>query len=209
MLVEKGWFIPTLQFGPDVVFLFEDWDETPVGPYRALFHFTPEDFRTLYVSGEEGRDLVSAIHRFDEMRVTDIASQRLGGRWSIEVDTGEKGALHVEVDYRETALLKVVNPIARHTPDIIARNPLYCRLLPRLAAPIMGTDPEQKIMGVTEMGRSTRFRTDRIFKVTSARCTWNGVDLGPLVDCCFAHDMGAYRTISKPMVSYLSLLVEE
>ncbi len=208
MLVEKGWFIPTLQFGPDDVFLFEDWDETPAGPYRALFHFTPEDLRTLYVSSEGGRDLVSSIHRFDEMRVSDISSRRQGGRWTIEVDTGEKGALRMEVAYHETTLLKAVNPVVSHTPDAIARNPLYCRLLPRLAAPIMGTDPGQKIMGVTETGRNTRFRMERIYMVASASCSWGGVDLGPMVDCCYQHDMGAYKTISKAMVSYLALIVE-
>jgi hypothetical protein len=208
MLTEKGWFIPTLQFGPHDVFLIEDWEDTPAGPYRAIFHFSPEDYRTLYVSGEKGRDLVSTIHRFDEMIVTGIDSRRLGGCWSIELDTGEKGGLRMEVDYEETALLKAVNPIASHTPDVIARNPFYCRLLPRLAAPLMGTDPEQKIMGVTETGRNTRFRLERIYKVTSARCTWGGKDVGLLTDCCFQHDMGAYKTISKPMVSYLSLIVD-
>ena len=208
MFVETGWFIPTIQFGPDDVFLCEDWDETPQGPYTAIFHFSPEDYRTLYVSNPQGRDLVSTIHRFDEMHVTDITSQRSNGRWSIEADTGEKGVLRMEVDYRETTLLKLVNPIASHTPDVIARNPFYCKMLPRLAAPIMGTDPEQKIMGVTEMGRDTRFRMDRIFVVTSARCSWDGKDLGPMVDCCYSHDMGAYKTISKAMVSYLSLFVD-
>ena len=72
----------------------------------------------------------------------------------------------------------------------------------------MGTDPDQKLMGMTEMGRNTRFRMERIFKVTSARCTWGGEDLGPLTDCCFRHDMGVYATISKPMVSHLWLYVE-
>jgi hypothetical protein len=208
MLVETGWFIPTLQFGPEDVFLFEDWDDTPAGPYSALFHFSPEDHRTLYVSSAEGRDLVSTIHRFDEMHVVEVVSRREDGRWTVDVDTRDKGELHMEVDYRETTLLKLVNPIACRTPDVIARNPLYCKMLPRLAAPIMGTDPEQKIMGVTEMGRNTRFRMDRIFVVSSARCRWGGKDLGPMVDCCYAHDMGAYKTISKAMVSYLSLFVE-
>lgn len=208
MLVEKGWFIPTLQFGPHDVFLCEDWDDTPAGPYRAVFHFTPEDYRTLYVSSEAGRDLVSSIHRFDEKVVTAIDSRRSGDRWTIELDTGEKGELRIEVDYRETALLKTVNPVARRTPDVIARNPLYCRLLPRLAALLMGTDPDQKIMGATEMGRHTRFRMERIFKVTSARCSWDGRDLGPLTDCCFKHDMGVYATISKPVLTRLSLIVD-
>lgn len=208
MLVEKGWFIPTLQFGRDDVFLVEDWYDTPAGPYKAVFHFTPEDHRTLYVNSETGRDLVSTIHRFDEMRVTEVESRRVGGRWSIEVDTGDKGDLRIEVDYRETPLLKAVNLVARRTPDVIARNPLYCKLLPRLAAPILGTDPGQKLMGVTEMGRNTRFRLERVFEVDSARCVWGGKEPGPLVDCCFKHDMGAYSTISKPMVSYLYLFVD-
>ncbi|NPV60198.1 MAG: hypothetical protein HPY75_11125 [Actinobacteria bacterium] len=208
MLVEKGWFIPTLQFGCEDVFLVEDWDETPAGPYKAVFHFTPEDYRTLYVNSEAGRDLVSTIHRFDEMRVTAVDSRRVDGRWSIEVDTGDKGDLRIEVDYRETPLLKAVNLVARRTPDVIARNPLYCGLLPRLAAPILGTDPSQKLMGVTEMGRNTRFRLERVFKVESARCVWGGNEPGPLVDCCFKHDMGVYSTISKAMVSYLYLFVD-
>ena len=87
MLVEKGWFIPTIQFGANDVFLCEDWDETPAGPYRAVFHFTPEDHRTLYVSSVEGRDLVSTIHRFDEIHVAAISSLRMGNRWSIGLDS--------------------------------------------------------------------------------------------------------------------------
>ena len=208
MLVEKGWFIPTIQFGANDVFLCEDWDETPAGPYRAVFHFTPEDHRTLYVSSVEGRDLVSTIHRFDEIHVAAISSLRMGNRWSIGLDSGDRGELRMEVDYGETPLLKAVNPIASRVPESIARNPLYNRLLPRVAAPLMGTDPDQKLMGMTEMGRNTRFRMERIFKVTSARCTWGGEDLGPLTDCCFRHDMGVYATISKPMVSHLWLYVE-
>jgi hypothetical protein len=208
VLVEKGWFVPTLQFGPDDVFLFEDWDETPVGPYRALFHFTPDDHRTLYVSSEEGRGLVSTIHRFDEQIVTAVSSRRQHGRWSIEVDAAGKGALSIEVDYRETGMLKFVNPIARRTPDLIARNGLYCKLMPRLAAPLLGTDPDQKIAGETELGRRSRFRLERMFMVTGGRCSWGGDDLGPLTDCCFRHDMGAFRPVSKAVVSYLSLVVE-
>lgn len=208
MFVEKGWFIPTLQFGPDHVFLFEDWEETPAGPYRALFHFTPGDFRTLYASTSPGRDLVSTIHRFDATHVVDIKSRREGGIWWIEAETGEKGKLEMHIDLQETAMLKLLNPIASHMPDLIARNPLYCRLLPRLAGPLLGTDPSQKIMGKTEMGRQTRFRVERIHKVAGGSCNWGGEDLGTLRDCCFQHDMGAYRPVSKAVACYLSLFVE-
>lgn len=208
MFVERGWFIPTLQFGPDDVFLVEDWEDTPVGPYRAIFHFTPEDHRTLYVSGEAGRDLVSGIHRFDHRVVTSVASHRADGRWFIEADTGEKGELRIEVEYGENLPLRTVNRIAPRIPDSVARNPLYCRLLPRLSAPLLGTDPGQRIAGVTEMGRRSRFRLHRVYRVTGARCTWGGRDLGPLCDCLYQHDMGDFRPTSKAMVSYLELYVD-
>ncbi|MBC7253457.1 MAG: hypothetical protein H5T72_05765 [Actinobacteria bacterium] len=208
MSVERGWFIPTLQFGPEDVFLVEDWESTPAGPYRAVFHFTPDDRRTLYVSGEEGRDLVSTIHRFDRTVVTPVASRREGGRWVIEVDTDREGELRMEVEYGETLPLRAVNRVAPHIPEAVARNPLYCRLLPRLSAPLLGTDPGQRIAGVTEMGRKVRFRLHRVYKVTAARCTWGGRDLGPLGDCRYRHDMGDFRPTSKAVVSYLELHLE-
>ncbi|MGQ9757078.1 MAG: hypothetical protein ACUVRX_02825 [Actinomycetota bacterium] len=208
MFVERGWFIPTLQFGPDDVFLVEDWEDTPVGPYRAIFHFTPEDHRTLYVSGEAGRDLVSGIHRFDHRLVTSIASHRADGRWFIEADTGEKGELRIEVEYGENLPLRMVNRIAPRIPDSVARNPLYCRLLPRLSAPLLGTDPGQKIAGVTEMGRRSRFQLHRVYRVTGGRCTWGGRALGPLCDCLYQYDMGDFRPTSKAVVSYLELYVD-
>ncbi len=207
MFVETGWFISTLQFGPDDVFVIEDWDETPAGPYVAIFHFSPQDYRTLYVSSAEGRDLVSTIHRFDEMYVTDIASRRQDGRWTIDIDTGDRGALHIEVDYRESTLLKLANPIVCHTPDAVTRSRLYCKLVPRVAAPILGTDPDYKLAGATELGRKSRFRLRRLYLVPSARCTWDGREIGPLVDCCYQHDMGDWYT-TKAIVCYLSLFVE-
>jgi hypothetical protein len=208
MQVEKGWFIPTVQFGDAHVFLFEDWEQTPVGPYRALFHFTPDDFRTLYVSSSMGGDLLSTIHRFDRILVVDIRSLRQHLKWSIELEAGERGNLEIELDLKETTMLRIINLIAPHVPEVIARSPIYCGLLPRLAGPIIGTDPSQKMMGLTELGRDTRFRVDRMYKITGGRCIWGGEDLGRLTDCCFEHDMGAYRPVSKPIASYLSLFIK-
>jgi hypothetical protein len=208
MIVEKGWFIPTLQFGPDDVFLFEDWEETPVGPYRAVFHFSPEDYRTLYVNNEEGRDLVSSIHRFDARHVVDISSRREHGKWTIEMDTGEKGPFKMEASYGATTILKVVNLLSPHLPQVITRNPLYCKLLPRIAAPIMKTDPNFKIIGATELGRIARFRMDLIYEVNKASCVWDGKDLGSLRDCCYKHNLGDNVPMTKSLASYLWLFVD-
>jgi hypothetical protein len=208
MIVERGWFIPTVQFGPHDVFLFEDWEETPVGPYRALFHFTPEDFRTLYANSEEGKDLVSSIHRFDATHVTGIVSRREHGRWVIEMDTGDRGPLSLEVAYRADGVLKAANLLTPLVPEAVARHPLYCRMLPRLAAPIMGSDPDLAIAGTTELGRKGRFRLERTYRITGGRCSWGGEDLGPLTECRYRHDMGAWRPVSVPVANYVALVVE-
>ncbi len=208
MIVEKGWFIPTLQFGPDDVFLVEDWEETPAGPYRAVFHFTPEDYRTLYVDGKEGGELVSSLHRFDRRVVTSINSRRRDGKWILEVDTGERGILRLEVAYGEDKVLRLANRLTPHLPEAVAANRIFCRLLPRLAAPLLGTDPGQRIVGVTELGRHVRFRLEKIYTVTDARCSWAGRDLGPLCECRYSHDMGDFRPVSRAVVSRLSLLAD-
>lgn len=208
MQVERGWFVPTIQFGPDDVFILEDWDVTPAGPYRAVFHFTPGDHRTLYASTTRGRDLVSTIHRFDDTHVVDIDSVRDEGRWTIEADTGDRGVLRLEMEFRETPLLKLVNPVACHTPEFIARSSLYCAVVPRLAGPLLGIDRDQKLAARTETGRFYRFRSEKIYKVTGARCSWGGRDLGPMAECRYDHDIGENRLATRPVVSYLSMFVD-
>lgn len=210
MLIEKGWMLPAIQFGPDDVFILEDWDETPAGPYRAIFHFNPDDYRTLYATTSGGSEIVSGIHRFEDENTLDIDMRRGDGEWTVEVDTGDRGILKMEIEYRETPLLKVVNPVACYMPDIVARSSLYCRMVPRLAGPIVGINPKQKMAGVTELERYSRFQISRIFKVTKGRCTWGDKDLGSMRDCCFEHDLGDFSLTPpmKPIVSQLTLFVD-
>ncbi len=200
--------IPTLQFGGEDVFLYEDWEDTPVGPYRALFHFTPQDFRTLFASTPEALDLVPTVHRFDRVFLASIKTKRDWGNLRIEVSSAED-RYEIELGYEETPLLKVINPVAARVPDFICRNEFYLRIAPRMLAPLLGTDPNQKIGGVTEMGRKTRFRIYRMWKVTRGRCFHNGVELGILGECHFQHDMGDFRPICNPVMSKLDLIVED
>ena len=205
---EKGWMVPTLQLGGDF-FLLEDWDGSPAGPYRAVFHFTPDGRRTLFIDREAAVEVISSIHRFDEIHVTDIVSERQGGKWVLEAETGKKGPLRLEVDYVETGALKVANALASLTPDVVSRSRVFCSLMPRLAAVVMGTDPKQRITGVTEIGTGCRFRVERMFKVERASATWGGKDVGDFVECTLSHDLGDFSPVSKAMVSRATLFFEQ
>ncbi len=206
MQVERGYMIPTMQFGPDDVFLYEDWEESPVGPYRALFHYSPDDFRTLYAQPRAGMDFVSTVHRFDRKVPSSIRPLWGPGTLKLEVRS-EEAEYYLEVRFRETPLLKLINPAVALMPAFVSFNPLFQKSAPRLLAPLLGTDPEQKMGGVTEMGRTTVFRIKKVWLVTGGSCSCGGRDLGGLTECHYRHDMGDFRPISRAMLSKLELYV--
>ncbi len=206
MLVERGLMIPTLQFGPDDVFLYEDWEDSPVGPYRALFHYSPDDFRTLYAWPERGMEFVSTVHRFDRKVPARIVPQWKTGGLDLKVRSDEAD-YDLSVDFRETFLLKMLNPVVALMPPLVSLNPLFQKAAPRLLAPILGTDPEQRMGGVTETGRTTLFRILRVWTVTGGSCFRSGCSLGFLTECSYQHDMGDFRPIRTPMMSKLELYV--
>jgi hypothetical protein len=206
MEVESGFMIPTLQFGPDDVFLYEDWRESPVGPYRALFHYSPDDYRTLYADPSEGMDYVSTVHRFDRKVPSKIKPSWDIGRLKLEVRS-EQAEYDLEVEFKETLLLKLLNPFVVLMPDFISLNPVFQKVAPKLLAPLLGTDPDMKMGGVTEMGRTTLFKIQRVWMVTGGRCSCGGRDLGNLTECHYTHDMGDFRPISVAMLSKLELHV--
>ena len=208
MKVESGFMIPTLQYGPDDVFLYEDWRDSPVGPYRALFHYAPNDVRTLYASTPEGLDMVPIIHRFDRRVLSDIKTTWDVGRAKVEVRS-ESENYDLEVEFKENILLKLMNPTLKLVPGFLMLNPMVQAIAPKLMAPIMGTDPNMAMGGETETGTLVRFNIQRMWLVTGGRCSRDGKDLGNLCKCCFDHDMGAFRPIPDPMMTKLELHFSE
>jgi hypothetical protein len=208
MKVETGLMIPTLQFGPDDVFLYEDWRDSPVGPYKALFHYAPDDVRTLYASTREGLDMVPVIHRFDRRVLSDIKTSWGVGQVRVEVNSDAE-SYDLELEFKENLLLKLANPSLKFVPAFVLLNPVFQAVAPKLLAPVLGTDPNMSMGGNTETGTLVRFEIRRMWFVTGGRCSRNGQGLGSLCDCTQDHDMGAFRPIPKPMMTKLSLHFSE
>ena len=206
MMVESGFMIPTLQFGPDDVFLYEDWRDSPAGPYRALFHYSPDDYRTLYADRPEGMEFVSTVHRFDRKVLAEVKPSWDVGRLKLQVRS-EPADYDLEVEFKETLLLKLMNPLVGMMPGFLSLNPFFQKIAPKLLAPLLGTDPGQKMGGVTEMGKTTLFKIQRVWMVTGGRCSCGGRDLGNLTECHYTHDMGDFQPISVAMMSKLELHV--
>ncbi len=204
---ERGFMLPTVQFGTDV-FVIEDWDSVPIGPYKALFHYAADDHRTLYASSEKALDFVPHIHRFDERHVARIDSRQDGGTWSFKADAGDAGTFELELAYKENAVLKVANLFMPFTPKFIALNPLYLKAAPKIAGPLLGMGKGLKTFGKTETGTPVWMMLEKVYMVTAGRCSRNGQDLGPLTDCTIPHDLGELVLIPKPIISRLRLYYE-
>ncbi len=204
---ERGFMLPTAQFGQDV-FVIEDWDSAPIGPYRALFHYAADGRRTLYASKEGALDFVPHIHRFDERHLAGIESNRSGNSWRMSVDAGEAGQFDLEVKYSETLVLKAANLFLPFLPKFVALNPLYLKTIPKVAGPLMGMGTNLKTFGHTEAGTMVYMMLEKVWMVSEGTCTMNGKDLGPLTDCTMHHDLGELVLIPKPIVSRLRLYYE-
>lgn len=209
MKEERGFMLPTAQFGPNDVFVIEDWDSVPIGPYSALFHYAADGHRTLFASREAALDFVPHIHRFDEMHVAKIESKREGNSWSMSVDAGDAGTFEIDLRYRETLVLKVGNLFLPFIPTFLALNDFYLKTVPKVAGPLLGMGPNLKTFGKTETGTLVKMMLEKVYMVTEGKCIMNGKDLGPITDCTFHHDLGELVLIPKPIVSRLRLYYEE
>ncbi len=209
MKEERGFMLPTVQFGAEDVFVIEDWDSVPIGPYRALFHYAADGRRTLFASNEKALDFVPHIHRFDEKHVAKIESRRDANSWSMKVDAGEAGRFEIELKFNETLILKVANLFLPFIPAFIALNNFYLKTIPKVAGPLLGMGPNLKTFGKTEAGTMVKMMLEKIYMVTDGKCVMNGKDLGPVTDCTFHHDLGELVLIPKPIVSRLRLYYEE
>ncbi len=208
MKVESGLMIPTMQFGPDDVFLYEEWRESPVGPFRAFFHYGKDDTRTLYASTQEGLDMVPIIHRFDRRILSDIKADWGVGSLKLSVRNDSDESYDMEIQFKQTLLLKLAGPMLGLVPKFVLLNPAYQAAMPRLLAPIMGTDPNMKMGGKTETGTLVKFEIRNMWFLSGGQISRNGQGLGSLCDCCYDHDMGVFRPIPKPLMSKLSLHFE-
>ncbi len=208
MREERGFMLPTVQFGADDVFVIEDWDSVPIGPYRALFHYSAGGHRTLFASTEKALDFVPHIHRFDEKHLAKIESKRDTNSWLMAVDAGDAGKFEIELRYQENLILKAANLLLPFLPKFIALNPFYLKTIPRVAGPMLGMGPDLKTFGRTEVGTMVYMMLEKIYMVTEGKCVMDGKDLGGVTDCTFHHDLGELVLLPKPVFSRLRLYYE-
>lgn len=208
MKVESGLMIPTMQFGPDDVFLYEEWRESPAGAFRALFHYSKDDVRTLYADSQAGLDLVPVIHRFDRRVLSRIKADWSAGRLALEVRNDSED-VDLEVEFKANLLLRSMNFALKFTPGFLMLNPLVQAVAPKLLAPLLGTDPDMKVGGPTETGTLVKFEIKQMWMLTGGRASMAGRELGSLTPCTYRHDMGAFQTMSKAMMTKLKLHFQE
>lgn len=208
MDIETGRFLATVQFGPETVFFFEDWDSAPAGKYAAIMRFYPDGSRTVYGSTESGIEYLSTVHKADNSKSAKIMSKMTDREWLIGIDSDDGSNIDIKLELDDSGIYKILNRILGITPKGVHFNRLAQVLTPVLLAPLLGTDPGQRMAGTTETGADITFVMKKMYAVKSGTCFIDGIDMGPLCPCSFAHDMGDFHTIPKPMASIIEMYLE-
>lgn len=146
------------------------WSTSPLGPFADAMVEQPNGCRVLIAPTTRVAELVAGVYAFDDVVVDQVHTSRstgqfgfVGGPLRAALTIGERGLLGW--------MLRCIPPrLASSVPWATVVDPI-ARLTMRGV----------RTRGSTPGGRETYGATDR-HVLSSARATWNQVDLGPLAD---------------------------
>jgi hypothetical protein len=144
-------------------FVVGRWDESPVGPMNDVMWARPDGVRILLVDRREASEFITAVYRFDAVRVTPLSCRMDGS--VLEVTAGD---LHITM----RAGKRWPIPLGR-----LRRRAVFRPLERLLARALLGVHT----FGVSPTGVREWYRADQYRRVVAAEASLAGRDLGHLV----------------------------
>ncbi|WP_051720507.1 hypothetical protein [Streptomyces sp. NRRL F-2799] len=144
------------------------WPRSPFGPFSDVMLERPDGHRTLLAPTGQVAEFIAGTYAFDEVRVVPMGVRIAGDRWT--VTSGPLLDLRFTVGRRGTlgTLLRLAGPVASR-PALAALTDPVARLL-------MGV----RTRGSAGNGRYEWYGARDLHRLTAARATFEGRDLGPL-----------------------------
>ncbi|WP_263172288.1 hypothetical protein [Streptomyces sp. SCSIO ZS0520] len=145
------------------------WPRSPLGSFSDVMAEHPDGHRVLLAPSARIAEFVSATYRFDEVRTQPVTVLRTEADWSVDA-----GPLRLRfTPGARTAL----GALLRAVPPALAANTTWtalCDLPARLLLPGVRT------RGSAGGGRREWYAARDVHRITAARASWDGRDLGPL-----------------------------
>lgn len=173
------------------------WDASPFGAFADTMLEQPSGHRILIAPRQDVADFVASTYSFDEVRVEPVSVER-GEEWSVHTRS-------LQVRFRPGSALWV-SPVLGLVPAPLRRTAAWARLCNPFARVLM---PGVRTYGTAGNGRTEWYAARHVRRLTCARATWEGEELGSLAPVTPAVRFGFASSPARPTLTALTSYVRE
>ncbi|MFC7490182.1 MULTISPECIES: hypothetical protein [unclassified Knoellia] len=146
-----------------------DWHDTPLGAFTDAMVETASGHRVLLAPSNDVASYVTATYSFDEVRVEPLSRTVAGPRWSVRSDS-------LSLDLT-TGSRMPLGWLLRAVPRPLGASPTWARVVDPVARVAL---PGVRTVGTALEGRREFYGATDLRRVTAARGSFDGLDLGTL-----------------------------
>jgi len=171
------------------------WDTSPFGQFADVMVEQPSGHRILLAPRQEIADFVASTYSFDEIRIEPVSISR-GDEWSVHTRS-------LQVRFTPGRGLWV-SPVLGLVPARVRRTSWWARLCNPLAGRLM---PGVKTYGSAGGGSTEWYAATHVRRLTGARATWEGDELGALAPVTPPVRFGFASSPAQPTLTTLTSYV--
>jgi hypothetical protein len=171
------------------------WDQSPFGTFADVMLEQPSGHRVLIAPRQDVADFVASTYAFDEIRIEPVSIAR-GDEWSVHTRS-------LQLRFVPGSGLWV-SPVLRLVPALLRRTAAWARLCNPVARRLM---PGVQTYGSAGAGRTEWYAATRVRRLTFARATWEGEELGTLAQVTPPVRFGFASSPAQPTLTTLTSYV--
>jgi hypothetical protein len=173
------------------------WDTSPFGQFADVMLEQPSGHRILIAPRRDVADFVAATYAFDEIRVEPVSVAR-DDEWSVHTRS-------LQLRFTPGTPLWV-SPVLGLVPRRVRRTSSWARFCNPVAARLM---PGVRTYGTAGGGRTEWYAATQVRRLTHARATWEGDELGALAPVTPPVRFGFASSPARPTLTALTSYVRE
>lgn len=173
------------------------WDASPFGSFADVMVEQPSGHRILIAPRSDVAAFVAATYAFDEIRIEPVSVAH-GDEWSIHTRSLQ---LRFTPGPRHW-----VSPVLRLVPPPLRRTCSWAKICNPVATRLM---PGVRTYGSAGGGRTEWYAASRVRRLSGARATWEGEELGPLAPVTPPVRFGFASSPAQPTLTSLTSYVRE
>lgn len=173
------------------------WDESPFGTFADVMVEQPSGHRILLAPRQAIADFVASTYSFDEIRIEPVSITR-GDEWSVHTRS-------LQLRFTPGRPLWM-SPVLALVPRIVRRTSTWARICNPIAARLM---PGVHTYGSAGGGRTEWYAASQVRRLSRARATWEGEELGALAPVTPAVRFGFASSPAQPTLTALTSYVRE